>query len=70
MEDKATLCGSIAHHVRGFVPTAVVSHPYLIFVGVAIGRRGTINSDEFKAYFLGKFPDKAEHLASFDWDAW
>ncbi|CAM9572360.1 unnamed protein product [Ascophyllum nodosum] len=33
-------------------------------------RRGTVDSDEFKAFFLGKFSEKKEQLASFDWDAW
>lgn len=29
-----------------------------------------MDSDEFKAFFLGKFPDKVGQLMDFDWDAW
>ncbi|CAM9748652.1 unnamed protein product, partial [Hapterophycus canaliculatus] len=33
-------------------------------------RRSTVDSDEFKAFFLGKFKHKAATLKGFDWDAW
>ncbi|CAM9320099.1 unnamed protein product [Ectocarpus sp. 13 AM-2016] len=33
-------------------------------------RRSTVDSDEFKAFFLGKFQDKTSQLDGFDWDAW
>ncbi len=29
-----------------------------------------MDSDEFKGFFLSKFPDKAAELQGFDWDAW
>ena len=46
-----------------------IFHPHVTPI-FAVARRDTADSDSFKAFFLGKFADKAEQLEGFDWDAW